>query len=82
MDGQVRKNVIGHLSLDRKEIAPYTNTFGLAVILNKPSMFAFMKTVSIFGENKDKNMLNSFVNNKMMTCTMMCMCSFIVLREG
>jgi hypothetical protein len=44
-------------------------------------MLVFMKTVSIFDENKDKNMLNSFVNNKMMTCTMMFMCAFIVGRE-
>jgi len=33
----------------------------------------------MFVQNKDKNMRNSFVNNKMMTCTMMCMCAFVIL---
>ena len=49
------------------------------MILNKPQMLVFQETVFIFDENKDKNMFKSFANNKMMTCTMMCMCAFVVL---
>jgi hypothetical protein len=53
----------------------------ITAILNKLSLLGFLKTVSIFDKNKDKNMLNSFANNKTMTCTMMCMCSVIILRK-
>jgi len=35
----------------------------------------------MFVQNKDKNMLNSFVYNKMMACTMMCMCCFVLHRK-
>lgn len=70
MDGQVRKNVIGHLSLNFKGVRYFfTNTFWFAAILNKLLAHAFMKTVSIFGKNKDKNMLTGLLADNLETAT-------------